>query len=67
VQVRLSRTGKTEMFIGIYGSDGMALHEEADDSHPGESMTRVLAWGVCRARQLAVAAGSNTRHSASSK
>ncbi|WP_225607193.1 hypothetical protein [Pseudomonas sp. PDM04] len=67
VQVRLSRTGKTEMFIGIYAPDGIALHEESDDSHPGESMTRVLAWGVGRARQLAADAGSNTRQSASSK
>jgi hypothetical protein len=53
VQVRLSRAGKTEMFIGIYAPDGMALHEEAVDSRAGESMTRVLAWGVGRARQLA--------------
>ncbi|AFK67200.1 hypothetical protein YSA_00780 [Pseudomonas putida ND6] len=31
----------------------MALHEEAFDSRPGESMTRALAWGVGRARRLA--------------
>ncbi|WP_150771125.1 hypothetical protein [Pseudomonas fluorescens] len=62
VQVRLSRVGKTQMFIGIYGPDGLALHEESDDSHPRESMTRVLAWGVGRARQLAAAGGeSNPR------
>lgn len=68
VHVRLSRDGKTEMFIGIYAPDGMALHEEADDSHPRESMTRVLAWGVGRARKLAAAAsGAGNRRSASSR
>lgn len=53
VQVRLSRTGSTQMFIGVYVSSGMALHEEAFDSRPGESMTRALAWGVGRARRVA--------------
>ena len=53
VQVRLSRTGNTQMFIGVYAETGLALHEEAFDSRPGESMTRALAWGVDRARQLA--------------
>ncbi len=42
VQVRLSRTGSTQMFIGVYAPQGMAVHEEAFDSRPGESMTR--AW-----------------------
>ncbi|MNF04758.1 hypothetical protein D3C80_2043480 [compost metagenome] len=41
------------MFIGIYAPSGMALHEEAFDSRPGESMTRALAWGVGRARRIA--------------
>ena len=41
------------MFIGVYASSGMALHEEAFDSRPGESMTRALAWGVGRARRIA--------------
>ncbi|KAF4559150.1 hypothetical protein [Pseudomonas sp. CES] len=53
VQVRLSRAGNTQMFIGVYASTGMALHEEAFDSRPGESMTRALAWGVGRARRIA--------------
>ncbi|MDD2000056.1 hypothetical protein ACN99C_06825 [Pseudomonas alloputida] len=53
VQVRLSRTGQTQMFIGVYAGCGMALHEEVFDSRPGESMTRALAWGVGRARRLA--------------
>ncbi|WP_281869825.1 hypothetical protein [Pseudomonas sp. BR1R-5] len=53
VQVRLSRTGNTQMFIGVYAPSGAALHEEAFDSRPGESMTRALAWGVGRARKFA--------------
>ncbi|WP_423812373.1 hypothetical protein [Pseudomonas asiatica] len=53
VQVRLSRTGNTQMFIGVYAASGMALHEEAFDSRPGESMTRALAWGFGRARRIA--------------
>jgi len=53
VQVRLSRTGTTQMFIGVYAASGMVLHEEAFDSRPGESMTRALAWGVGRARRVA--------------
>lgn len=53
VQVRLSRTGTTQMFIGVYAPPGSALHEEAFYSRPGESMTRALAWGVGRARLIA--------------
>ncbi|MBA1200438.1 hypothetical protein G7009_01300 [Pseudomonas capeferrum] len=54
VQVRLSRTGSTQMFIGIYDGRGVVLHEEAYDARPGETMTRALAWGVGRARKLVV-------------
>lgn len=54
VQVRLSSSGNTQMFIGVYAASGMALHEEAPDCRPGESMTRALAWGVGRARRLAI-------------
>ena len=53
VQVRLSRTGCTQMFIGVYAPMGIAIHEEAFDSRPHESMTRALAWGVGRARRVA--------------
>lgn len=53
VQVRLSRTGSTQMFIGVYAQGGMAIHEESFDSRPSESMTRALAWGVGRARRVA--------------
>ena len=61
VQVRLSRTGATQMFIGIYAGSGMPLHEEAYDSRPGESMTRALAWGVGRARRIAFESLSTPR------
>ncbi|MEN5139364.1 hypothetical protein [Pseudomonas juntendi] len=53
VQTRLSRTGATQVFIGVYAATGMPLHEEAFDARPGESMTRALAWGVGRARRIA--------------
>ncbi|GLO55032.1 hypothetical protein PPUJ20066_10680 [Pseudomonas putida] len=53
IQVRLSRTGNTQLFIGVYAGSGIVLHEEAFNSRPGESMTRALAWGVGRARCLA--------------
>lgn len=53
VQVRLSATGNTQLFIGVYAPSGMALYEEAFDNRPGESMTRALAWGVEQARQVA--------------
>ncbi|WP_256675667.1 hypothetical protein [Pseudomonas sp. R5(2019)] len=53
VQVRLSRVGGTQLFIGVYASCGMALVEEAYDSRPHESVTRALAWGVGRARGMA--------------
>ncbi|MDU9393538.1 hypothetical protein [Pseudomonas sp. zfem002] len=52
VQVRLSRTGNTQMFIGVYSSSGMTGHEEVFDSRRGESMTRALSWGVGRADEL---------------
>jgi hypothetical protein len=61
VQVRLSRTGNTQIFIGVYTPGGMAVHEESFDSRPGESMTKALAWGVGRARRVA-AEGAPTAH-----
>ena len=52
VQVRLSRTGATQLFIGIYASHGKAMVEEYYPSRPGETMTRAMVWGVNRARAL---------------
>lgn len=53
VQVRLSRRGIAQTFVGVYARSGMALHEEAFYSRPQESLPRVLAWGILRARRIA--------------
>lgn len=52
VQVRLSRVGATQLFIGVYVASGQALYEEGIDCRRGESMTRALAWGVGKARNI---------------
>ncbi|AIL61106.1 hypothetical protein [Pseudomonas alkylphenolica] len=52
VQVRLSRTGDTQLFIGVYALGGTLLMEEAYYSRPHQSMSRALAWGVGRARSF---------------
>lgn len=54
VQVRLSRVGGTQLFIGVYAPTGAMVHEEAHYSRPNESMTRALAWGVTHARTIAI-------------
>lgn len=56
VQVRLSRVGATQLFLGLYARGGKALLEEYYPSRPGETMTRALVWGVDRARALATGA-----------
>ncbi|WP_338794412.1 hypothetical protein [Pseudomonas sp. AE27] len=53
VQARLSRTGVTQLFLGIYRVDGVLLLEEYYDSRPGETISRSLAWGAGRARLIA--------------
>ena len=53
IQVRLSRTGDTQLFIGIYERSGLARIEEAYANRPGESVTRAMAWGAGRGRALA--------------
>nr|WP_019437357.1 hypothetical protein [Pseudomonas putida] len=45
VQVRLSRTGDTQLFIGIYERSGLARIEEAYVKRPGETVTRAMMWG----------------------
>ena len=50
VRVRLSRTGATQMFIGIYAQSG-EVHEVSDDHLPGETTTRALVTGVGMARK----------------
>ena len=56
VQVRLSRVGATQLFVGLYARHGKALHEEFHAAMPGETTTRALVWGVERARALATGA-----------
>ncbi|MER2298948.1 MULTISPECIES: hypothetical protein [Pseudomonas] len=56
IQVRLSRLGATQLFLGLYARDGRSLHEEYYPTRPGETMTRALVWGVDRARALATGA-----------
>ncbi|ATR83527.1 hypothetical protein QEP73_18555 [Pseudomonas defluvii] len=56
VKARLSRTGATQLFVGIYARNGKALVEEYYANRPCESMTRALVWGVDRARALATGA-----------
>ncbi|WP_257645102.1 hypothetical protein [Pseudomonas putida] len=53
IQVRLSRTGDTQLFIGIYEQSGLARVEEAYAKRPGETVTRAMAWGTRRGRALA--------------
>lgn len=50
VQVRMSLLGRTELFVGVYGTNGKMLFEETPDSLPGETMTHALARGLDRAR-----------------
>ena len=54
VQTRLSVTGETQLFIGLYAKDGRAVIEEFYERLPGETMTRALLWGARRARVIAV-------------
>lgn len=51
VQVRTSRAGETQLFLGVYGQQGAMLLEESFDSRPGETMTQAMAWGFQRAKE----------------
>jgi hypothetical protein len=53
VQARISRTGGTQMFVGVYLNDGRILSEELYDCVPGQTTTRALVSGTQRARSLA--------------
>ncbi len=54
VQVRLARRSVTQLFIGVYRGDGVAIFEEFYESLPTETMTKALVWGTDRARAFAV-------------
>nr|WP_150743726.1 hypothetical protein [Pseudomonas fluorescens] len=53
VQTRVSRKGRTQLFVGIYDKNGAPVFEEAHDHLPNDTMTTALAWGVGRARAMA--------------
>lgn len=53
VQARLSRTGATQLFIGVYRADGSVLCERAYAQRAGETMSRSLVWGTGYARRIA--------------
>lgn len=52
VQVRTSKTGETQLFLGVYAQHGMMLLEEAFDTRPGETMTQAMTWGLARAKEF---------------
>lgn len=52
VQVRLSGTGSVQLFLGLYASKGIMVHEDAFDSRAGQTMTQALEWGASRAKEL---------------
>lgn len=53
VQVRLSRQGVTQLFLGVYSENLRIIHEEAYTERVGETMTTALLWGVGKARSVA--------------
>lgn len=53
VQVRLSRAGVTQAFIGIYADNGRMIYEEYHGARESETMTQAMHWCVGRARTLA--------------
>lgn len=54
VQSRLSRTGETQLFIGVYGKSGDRIVEESYSARPSETMSRALVWGVLRAKTFVI-------------
>ncbi|UXV22500.1 hypothetical protein N4P55_06540 [Pseudomonas fluorescens] len=52
VQVRTSREGAVQLFVGAYSGSGGMLFEEYYKARPGETMTVALAFGVARAMML---------------
>lgn len=52
IQVRMSRQGVVQLFIGIYSKTGSMVIEEYYPERSDESMTLALKWGEDRARTL---------------
>lgn len=56
VQARISRTGGTQMFLGVYTADGRIITEEIYENLPGQTTLRAIVSGTQRARAVAVGA-----------
>ncbi|MFJ3366543.1 hypothetical protein [Pseudomonas sp. NPDC086251] len=54
VQVRMSRSGTVQLFLGGYAESGEMIFEEYYKDRVGETMTAALNWGYARAERLAV-------------
>ncbi|MFJ3372032.1 hypothetical protein [Pseudomonas sp. NPDC086251] len=52
VQARISHEGITQVFVGVYGTDGWAICEEFHDRCIGEQYCMALKWGAQRAREI---------------
>ncbi|QAY89328.1 hypothetical protein [Pseudomonas sp. ACM7] len=52
VQARVSYEGVTQVFIGVYDTDGWAICEEFHDRYAGEHYCVALKWGAQRAREV---------------
>lgn len=63
VLARLSRSGATQLFIGVYAQSGAIVAEEFYPLMHDETVTSALAWGAQRARAIATGAQAPTRYS----
>ncbi|WP_339502727.1 hypothetical protein [Pseudomonas silesiensis] len=52
VQARVNHGGITQVFVGVYGSNGWAIGEEFYDRRVGEHHCTALKWGAQRAREI---------------
>ncbi|CAM3866565.1 hypothetical protein D3C76_629740 [compost metagenome] len=53
VKARLSRSGCTQLFLGVYTSAGLPIVEEYHDHLDEVTLTRAIIWGVKRCRAIA--------------
>nr|WP_228731929.1 hypothetical protein [Pseudomonas iridis] len=62
VQVRLSRQGVTQLFLGVYSESLRIIHEEAYTERTDETMTAALSWGVDKARSIAAESAGSSKN-----
>lgn len=60
IQARISKEGVTQLFYGIYGVKGLALHEEYHPACEGQTISTAMAWARQRALQWAAETMSGT-------